>query len=412
MYAKNVLFRIFNHGLVEALSMHWRKRNVWKIGVLVGILLFFVSITWNSGSAVYAHSLASGQATPTEDATVTALNKEKLAQEVQQLKEQNAPDLFRWFQTNAAILLSMLVVVIGGLVGLFRWFGDRRDAQDKDLKAQAEERFKTAVTALGDEKEGVQVGAAILLRSFRDKSYKQYHIQIFDLAVAYLRLLRTLKSLDDPNTPLPPTPLSQTLTTVFQEFFPLARSQNKGSAQSLDATGVKLDGAFLWKADLEQVWMPQASLRGADLSEAKLSGARIWRTDLRGACLWGADLREADFGSSDLSNAVIASADLSGAKLGGATLSGANIEDALSLEGTDLRRVKGLTKEQLEACKAKGAIIDEDPTTNASQSTVAPPPPSQSNDVHATSIPTAQGSLTASDTDVSRAASSKSGSES
>jgi uncharacterized protein YjbI with pentapeptide repeats len=116
-----------------------------------------------------------------------------------------------------------------------------------------------------------------------------------------LRLLRTLKSLDDPNTPLPLTPLRQTLTTVFQEFFPLARSQNKGSAQSLDATGVKLDRAFLWKADLEQVWMPQASLRGADLSEAKLSGARVWRADLRGAWLWGADLREADFGSSNLS---------------------------------------------------------------------------------------------------------------
>ncbi len=52
--------------------MHWRKRDVWKIGALVGILLFFVSITWNSGSAVYAHSLVSAQATPAEDATVTA----------------------------------------------------------------------------------------------------------------------------------------------------------------------------------------------------------------------------------------------------------------------------------------------------------------------------------------------------
>lgn len=81
-------------------------------------------------------------------------------------------------------------------------------------------------------------------------------------------------------------------------------------------------------------------------------------------------------GREVITRADLSGAKLSGAKLSGATLSGANIGDALSLEGTDLRRVKGLTKEQLEACKAKGAIIDEDPTTNASQATVAPPPPS------------------------------------
>lgn len=396
--------------------MRWRTCDLWKISILITSMLFlFLLLMWTLVPVANAHEVTSGlasagtmiaQATPTEDATVTALSKEKLAQEVQQLKEQNASDLFGWLRTNAAILLSTFVVVIGGLIGLFRWFGDQRTAQDKDLKAQAEERFKTAITALGDEKEGVQVGAAILLRSFRDKNYEQYHIQIFDLAVAYLRLQRTHQSPDDPNTLLPLTPFSHVLTTVFLEFFPLARSQNKGNAQSLDATGIKLDGAFLWKADLKQVWMPQASLRGADLSEARLNEARIWRADLRGANLWGADLRRADFGSSDLSNAIITSADLSGARLNGAILSGTNIEDARSLEGADLREVKGLTKKQLEACKAKGAIIDEAPTTNGSQFTVAPPP-SHSNDVRAASAPTAQGSLTASDTDGSRAASSQ-----
>jgi hypothetical protein len=43
-----------------------------------------------------------------------------------------------------------------------------------------------------------------------------------------------------------------------------------------------------------------------------------------------------------------------------------NLEEALSLKDTDLRRVIGLTKEQLEACKAKGAIIDEDPQISSS----------------------------------------------
>ena len=38
------------------------------------------------------------QETPTVDATVTALNKEKLAQEVQQLKNQNELDPFGWLR--------------------------------------------------------------------------------------------------------------------------------------------------------------------------------------------------------------------------------------------------------------------------------------------------------------------------
>src|SRR5438445_9616029 len=74
------------------------------------------------------------QATPTEDATVAALNKEKLAQEVQQLKNQNGPDLLGWLRTNASILFSTLVVVIGALIGLFRWLGDRRDVHAKELE--------------------------------------------------------------------------------------------------------------------------------------------------------------------------------------------------------------------------------------------------------------------------------------
>jgi len=59
----------------------------------------------------------------------------------------------------------------------------------------------------------------------------------------------------------------------------------------------------------------------------------------------------------------------------------------ISLKDTNLRGVKGLAKEQLAACKAKGAIIDADSMTNASQSTVTTPSLSQSNDPQASSTP-------------------------
>ena len=404
--------------------MRWLKRDIWKAGIAVaGMLLLLVLMVWTTVSAAGAHEIASGlaepvtvtvQATPTEDATVTALNKEKLVQEVQQLKNQNEPDLLGWLRTNASILLSTLVVVIGALVGLFRWLGDRRDEREK----RAEERFQSVVTGLGDEKEGAKVGAAILLRTFLRPGYEQFYTQTFDLAVANLRLPRSSHPSEDPTTPLPLTTLSQALIVVFKEAFPLTRNQEKRSPQSLDATGIQLDNAYLGEADLEQAWMPQVSLRKAKLREAKLWGANLQGADLGKADLRKADLREADLKEADLRGADLREADLREAKLSRANLQGAdlgkadltgayffeadlrkakrgeaklieafllrnNLEDALSLENTNLHRVNGLTKEQLEACKAKGAIIDEDLLTSSSQSTVSPPPPSQSKDVQA-----------------------------
>ncbi len=353
------LSEMFGRCTVEALFMHWRKRDMWKAAIAIaGILLLLVLMVWVPVSAVGAYEGTSGlatsimgtaQTTPTEDATVSALNKEKLEQEVQQLKNQNETDFLGWLRTNASILLSTLIIVIGGLIGLFRWFGDRQDEREK----RAEERFQSAVAGLGGEKEGARIGAAILLRTFLRPGYEQFYIQTFDLAVASLCPTETPHPPEDPKTPLPLTILRQALIVVFKEAFPFARSRNKGSPQSLDASYIQLDSAYLRRADLNQVWMPDASLRGADLSEADLSGAKLWRVDLTGANLREANLREAD-------------------------LTGAIIEGTLLID-TNLRRTKGLTKEQLEACKAKGALIDEDPMTSSSQSATSPPPPSQSN---------------------------------
>ncbi|MFL5586092.1 MAG: hypothetical protein ACJ8DI_00355 [Ktedonobacteraceae bacterium] len=137
---------------------------------------------------------------------------------------------------NSTALIAAVASVVVALFGILQWaitvrqakdkdLRDQKDerrkeveAQDKDLKAQAEERFKTAVTALGGEKESVQIGGAILLRSFLnkdDKSYEQYYTQVFDLAVTYLRLPRIPLSPEDPKTPLPLTTLSQALIVTL-----------------------------------------------------------------------------------------------------------------------------------------------------------------------------------------------------
>src|SRR5258708_36870111 len=119
----STLSRLFGCCTVEGAPMRWRKRDMWKAGIAIaGMLLLMVFKVWVPVSAAGAQERVSGfngtvtatvQATPTVDATVTALNKEKLAQEVQKLKNQNEPDLLGWLRTNAAVF----VVVIGGLIG-------------------------------------------------------------------------------------------------------------------------------------------------------------------------------------------------------------------------------------------------------------------------------------------------------
>ena len=216
---------------MEVLDMRWLRRNLWKTGIaLAGMLLLLVLTVWVPVSAAGAYEGVSGlaglvtatvQATPTVDATVTELNKEKLAQEVQQLKSQNEPTFFDWLRGNVSILLLGL----GALAGFLRWLADRRDAQNKELEdrkaererrdeeqqrwlkdqetereKRAEERFQSAVEGLGSEREEARIGAAILLRTFLRPGYEQFYIQTFDLAVANLRLPRIPHPAEDATT--------------------------------------------------------------------------------------------------------------------------------------------------------------------------------------------------------------------
>jgi Pentapeptide repeats (8 copies) len=416
--------------------MRWLKRDTWMVGIpLAALLLLQILMVWVPMSANAYESTsglaASGmvQAIPTVDvtATMTALQEEKLRQEIQQIKSQTQ-NQNNWLFSNSTAFIAAVATVLVALFGIFQWAITVRQAQDKDrndrkeerqkevraryeeLKAQAEERFQTAVAALGDEKEGTQVGGAILLRSFlniNDESiYGRYYIQIFDLAVAYLSTSSTSHPSEDPdgiphppedpNTPLPLTPLRQALVVVFKESFPLARKklnlEKLGfEVTALDASRIQLDGAFLSLTDLNYIWMREASLRKAILINADMHHATLVYTDLRGAYLSSADLKNANLVHANLSGTDLSYANLSGANLAGAILNKTNLQGARSLKGTNLQKVKGLTKEQLEVCKARGAIIDEDTTTDSPQSAVQTAQPSQGNDAHtqsATPTPT------------------------
>ena len=85
--------------------------------------------------------------------------------------------------------------------------------------------------------------------------------------------------------------------------------------------GATLQGARLFRADLQ----------GADLTGADLQEAYLWRADLRGADLTGADLREAYLWRADLL---------------GANLFGAKLQDA-DISGANMRQAENLTKKQI-----------------------------------------------------------------
>jgi len=426
---------MFNHCTVEALRMRWLKRDRWKAGIaFVGVLLLLVFIVCVPVSAAGAYEGASRlatsamgtvQATPTVDATVTALSKEQLTLQVKQQQSQQNQN--NWWFNNSTALIAAVVAGIVAFIGILQWAITARQAKNKDLMAQAEERFKTAVTALGDEKEGTQVGGAILLRSFLNKGdkeiYERYYTQIFDLAVANLRHPKTSKpqqdqlwnSTQDPGAPLPPTALSQALSVAFKEAFPLARqpaselfkksyigrrlgtdmqylgSDPQWDPRFLDASAIQLDNAFLAGASLEEIWMQQASLRsanlrsaklpranlkGTDLSEANLSDvnlsgaqlhdvilikARLHRADLSDADFDGAHLSDADFEDAHLQRAIFLKADLSRAKMRGANLRGANLLDA-NLADADLQGAK-YNRKVIQERDAQGRLV----TTKSTQ---------------------------------------------
>jgi uncharacterized protein YjbI with pentapeptide repeats len=447
--------------------MHWLKRDMWKAGITIAdMLLLLVLTVWVPVSAASAYEGVSGlatlvtatvQATPTEDATVTALKKEQLTQQVRQLDNW----WLYWLFNGSTAFIAAFATVVVALFGIYQWRGNRNDERKKEISAQAkeledrntermkraEERFQSVVEGLGSGREEAQVGATIMLRTFLHPGYEQFYTQTFDLAIAYLRLPRTPPTPEGPDAPLPLTTLRQALIVVFKEAFPLARDERKRNLspfnpRSLDASRIQLDSAYLAHADLSNAWMREASLRktsladvnlckadlrkanltGADLAQARLEGANFRKARLEGADLRKAHLEGADLSATNLSGANLSGANLSrvnlspGGSRGGidptpADFSGANPEDAQTLEGTDLRGVIGLTKGQLEACKAKGAIIDEDSTVSLSQSPVSPSLPSQSNDAQAPSAPTVQGSIATPDTGGSSVTSSQQGSE-
>jgi uncharacterized protein YjbI with pentapeptide repeats len=95
---------------------------------------------------------------------------------------------------------------------------------------------------------------------------------------------------------------------------------------------------------------PRCNLSGADLTQLNLAGANLRGADLSGATLSQANLTNADLTGANLEGAILNSVNLSGA-----SLTGANLKSA-SLENADLSYA-GFISANLEAANLKDAKI-------------------------------------------------------
>jgi uncharacterized protein YjbI with pentapeptide repeats len=138
----------------------------------------------------------------------------------------------------------------------------------------------------------------------------------------------------------------------------------------LDLSALHLEGAHLWRAHLEGVYLATAHLEGAQidnaflnncyLREAHLEGASLISTNLKGAWLRQAHLKFAHLGhanlvDSDLESAHLEFAYFANAHLEGANLRGAHLEE-VNLSGAWLDSTTVLSEAALNSNSRVGDI--------------------------------------------------------
>lgn len=114
---------------------------------------------------------------------------------------------------------------------------------------------------------------------------------------------------------------------------------------------LKINNIYLAGAYLRGAFLPKINLKEAILTNANLIDSILTHSNLQEAHLEYALLQKASLIETNLIGAFLQGADLRDAFLIGADLNKANLENA-DLRRTDIRKVKGLTLEQLSKVKS------------------------------------------------------------
>ncbi len=399
----------------------------WNSTVIVLLLLLSFQAAAQTESRTATHSSQNSAVTSAaqgsaQDAEKANLEKDKLRLEIEKLRLENANNersltTIRGWLNLLYGNVSVIVAIVLGFVGLFRYLRERRE----ELLKREDERFEEVVKGLGSEQDQQRVSSAVLLPTFLRKGYERFYLQVFNLAAGNLRGqtevitavsapvggIPTLRRVTD-HSAISTTPMGRSLTSVLRESYPRAREivlKNMPKAgrdlvvgRYLNAAAVQLQRAFLAGVDFRDAWLKGASFREAILRGANLSRAVLEESDFSDAMMIETNLQEANIQKSKFTDANLEDADLSraradnanfsngklaritmeGGTIGGAEFSDADLskatfaavsflsadnkranpEDAKNLTETVFKNIKTLTEDQIEKCKKKGAKFE------------------------------------------------------
>jgi uncharacterized protein YjbI with pentapeptide repeats len=255
-------------------------------------------------------------------------------------------------------LRTTLAQIAGGfglLVGLMATWQGLLTTQE----GQITDRFTRATEQLGSVTENkprmeVRVGGIYALERIARDSARD-HAAVMALLTTYLRVVSPLTD------PADEAKFAELLGKYPAEDVQAAirvlarrelRHEQTGDRLLLDLTIVDLHGIDLrGRANLDDAIFNNTDLRLAHLEGASLRCAELYSAHLDGAYLVGADMTGVSLMKAHLNGAILAYAKLEDASLLRAELKGAD------LTGVDLRRVRGLTREQVNSA---ASVLNED----------------------------------------------------
>lgn len=280
------------------------------------------------------------------------------------------------------MLLTALVAVAG------LWYANlqvRQVRQELTIsqEGQITDRYTAAVDNLGDDAIDVRLGGIYALQRLMEDSprdqptivnvlgaYARTHASRppaagedipADVAAAFSVLVQRDPDHDDGS----PVDLHAVHLPAFQLWSEDAVDTAPEPPYMADMilAGTDLQGAQLWRANLEDAFLGDANLRDAELSSATLRRAHLENADLRKASLLSADLSRANLVDADLRETDLMYADLRDAILDFADLREAHLGDAdlrhAKLGGADLRDA------DLRLADLRGAEVSVEQLTSA-----------------------------------------------
>ena len=253
--------------------------------------------------------------------------------------------------------LTFIGIGIGGLVLWQRTLSTKEQAEatvattERQAKANeiteaghAQERLKTSIEHLGDDKVPVRIGATFELYHLAT-GREDYRETVCHILCGHIRQTTQETNYQKQHANKP--------SEEIQTFLNLLCGKEKGhvfNPYKRDLTSSFLQGANLKGAQLQGTDLAEAQLQGANLLGAQLQGANLWKVQLQGANLKGSQLQGANLERAQLQRANLLGAQLQGAQLLGAQLQGANLAKA-PLQGANL------AKAQLQGANLRGAQL-------------------------------------------------------